>query len=89
MMLCSKTLDIGTAYTRSPCVSRMSIMQSRRDETAARTAWSSSTRERAKAHGQSGVFEHRPLTQADDRQAARPQRKVQAENDGVVLLCRD
>lgn len=89
MMLFSKTLNIGTVYTRFPCASQMSIGQSRRSETAARMAWSSSARERAKTRDRSGAYEHRPRTQTDDRQAARQQCKVQAENDGVVLLCRD
>ena len=89
MMLFSKTVNIGTTYTRSPSTSVMSAVQPRRDETAARRARSSSARERAKARGQSHVHGQRPLIQSDSRHPPWQQRRVQSEDDGVVLLCRD
>jgi hypothetical protein len=89
MMLILKAVNIGTAYTRSPSTSVMSAVQPRRYETAARTVRSSSAQQRGKARGHSRVYEQRPLTQPDGRQAPRQQHRVQAEDDGVVLLCRD
>ncbi len=89
MMLFSRMVTIDMPYMRTPSASVMSTGQPRRDETVARKARASNARERAKARGQSHLYEHRPVIEGDGRRASLQQHRVQAEDDGVVLLCRD
>lgn len=86
MMLFAKITDIDVFHAT---LGSMCIMPVAQDGGYQSTDRSRTERPQARERGQSRIHEQRSVTKARGRQAPRQQRKVQAEDDGAVLLCRD